>query len=358
MQSSAPLGTLAELPDDYLGALDAQHAKPAWPALRSLIPDAAPERRTRPHCWSYQALRPLLLRAGELTPMERAERRVLMLSNPGLDGKPFATSSIFLGLQLLLPGERAPNHRHSPSAVRMILEGEGAYTHVEGQRLPMQRGDVILTPAHLWHEHGNEGTQPSIWLDALDVPLTVAMEAAYGGAGTRQTPRLQPDASQTRYRRAGLLPYECLDRPARPYPMFRYPWSEVREALLALATDASLGDAVQLAYVNPETGRECMPVLGFSALMLRPGETLTLPFSSASRSWLVIEGEGSSLIAGHTLRWQQNDVLCAPTHCVPQHVNASAQRPAFLIQVDDAPMQRRLGFHEVRRAPEADGDAG
>lgn len=346
MQPSTPLGTMAELPDDYLRALDTMHARPAWPSLRSLIPDHAPERRTLPHRWSYQALRPLLLRAGELTPMDRAERRVLMLANPGLEGRPFASSSIFLGLQLLLPGERAPNHRHSPSAVRMILEGEGAYTHVEGQRLPMRRGDVILTPAHLWHEHGNDGHEPSIWLDALDVPLTVAMEAAYGQAGSHQTPELRADASQTRYRRAGLLPYECLGRPAQAYPMFRYPWDEVRTALLDLASDRAVGEPVQLAYVNPETGRECMPVLGFSALMLRPGESLQLPRSSASRCWLVLEGEGETTVGESMLSWQENDVLCAPTHCTPCHRNASPSRPAFLIQVDDAPMQRRLGFHE------------
>lgn len=343
---SAALGTLAELPDDYLQALQTQHARPAWPSLRSLIPQGRPDHRTVPHCWDYQALRPLLLRAGELTPMERAERRVLMLANPGLEGRPFASASIFLGLQLLLPGERAPNHRHSPSAVRMILEGEGAYTNVEGQRLPMHRGDVILTPAHLWHEHGNDGPKPTLWLDALDVPLTVAMEAAYGSGGTRQTPAVRPDASQTRYRRAGLLPYDCLDRPAQTYPMFRYPWAEVRAALEALATEAPLGQPVHLAYVNPENGQPCMPALGFSALMLRPGETLPLPRSSASRAWLVLEGAGDTTVGAHTLPWRANDVLAAPTHTAPCHRNASAHEAAFLIQIDDAPMQRRLGFHE------------
>lgn len=346
MTASAPLGTLAELPADYLHALDGQHAKPAWPSLRSLIPEGVPDRRTIAHRWTYQDLRPLLLRAGELAPMERAERRVLMLSNPGLEGKPFATASIFLGFQVILPGERAPNHRHSPSAVRIIVEGEGAYTNVEGQRLEMRRGDVILTPAHLWHEHAHEGKGPMIWLDALDVPLMVAMEAAYGSPGSVQTASQRPDASQTRHRRGGLLPYERLGRRAQDYSQFRYPWAEVREALLDLAKDTPTGQAVQLAYVNPETGLECMPTFGFSALMLRPGEEIDMPFTSASTGLLVVEGSGQTVADGKTLSWVESDVVAIPTHSRIRHCNASARQPAFLIQVDDAPMQRKLGFYQ------------
>ena len=97
-------------------------------------------------------LRPLLLQAGELTPMEKAERRVLVMANPGHGlEKMQATSTIYLGMQLLLPGEWAPAHRHTPNAVRMIVEGEGAYTTVNGEKCPMQRGDLILTPTGLWH---------------------------------------------------------------------------------------------------------------------------------------------------------------------------------------------------------------
>ena len=110
---------------------------------------------------------------------------------------------------------------------------------------------------------------------------------------------------------------------------------------------AARDEAVQLAYVNPETGEECMPVLGFSAIMLRPGETLRMPRRSASCGYLVVEGSGESEIDGTTLKWEENDVLAAPTHATIRHRNASSSKPAYLIQVDDAPMQRRLGFYEV-----------
>ena len=343
---NAALGTLAELPTDYLDALRAQHAQPAWPSLRSLVPDGRPDHRTVAHRWSYGDLRPLVLRAGELTPMERAERRVVMLANPGLGGTPFATASIFFGLQLILPGEVAPNHRHSASAVRLIIEGEGAFTTVEGQRCEMRRGDVILTPAHLWHEHAHEGDGPMIWLDALDVPIMLAVEAVYGEPGALQTALARPDSSQTRFRRAGFVPYERLDRAAADYPQFRFAWADARGALLDLARDTPPGQPVQLAYVNPETGRECMPTLGFSALMLRPGEDLAMPRTSASHGFLAIEGAGRCFIGEACFDWSENDILAAPTHSAIRLVNASTTQPAFLLQVDDAPMQRKLGFHE------------
>ncbi|HUT50025.1 MAG TPA: cupin domain-containing protein [Alphaproteobacteria bacterium] len=344
---SEQLGTIDELPTEYLDALTGQDAMPLWPSLRGILPYDKPIHRTVPHVWRYEALRPLLLRAGDLTPMEKAERRVLMLANPGLDGEPFATASIFFGLQLILPGETAPNHRHSPSAVRLIIEGEGGFTTVEGERCPMTRGDVILTPARLWHEHEHRGDGPMVWLDALDAPLVVKMEAAYCIEGEPQNAGNRPDASQTRFRRAGLLPYDALDRAAEDYPQFRYPWVDVRQALLDMASGAGPGEPVQLAYVNPETGRECMPVLGFSALMLRPGEERALPRRSASCGYLVIEGTGESHIDAKTLSWSANDVLAAPTHAAISHRNVSSKTPAFLIQIDDAPMQRKLGFYEV-----------
>ncbi len=340
------LGTIDELPAEYLDQVTAQNAKPLWPSMRDILPYGRPINRTVPHIWRYQALRPLLLRAGELTPIEKAERRVLMLANPGLDPAPFATASIFFGLQLILPGETAPNHRHSPSAVRIIVEGEGGFTTVEGERCPMAKGDVILTPAGLWHQHQHDGDGPMVWLDALDAPLVMGMEAAYCIEGKPQDASNRPDASQTHFRRAGLVPYDRLNREARAYPQIRYPWREVRSALFDLASGAGPKEPVQLAYVNPETGTECMPILGFSALMLRPGEELAPTRSSASMGFLALEGAGETEVDGVTLAWEENDIVAAPTHAVIRHRNISAKNPALLIQVDDAPMQRKLGFYE------------
>ena len=185
------LGRLEDLPADYVAALKSQNLVPLWPSLRALLPPDRPQPRTRATHWSYEALRPLLLKAGSLTPIEKAERRVLVLANPGHGlEKMQASAAIYLGMQLLLPGEWAPAHRHTPNAVRMIVEGEGAYTTVDGEQCPMLRGDLILTPTGLWHEHGHDGDAPVVWLDVLDLPLVHYLEASYHVDGHRQ--RVEP----------------------------------------------------------------------------------------------------------------------------------------------------------------------
>src|SRR5437867_8840171 len=147
------LGRLEDLPADYVAALAAQNLVPLWPNLRAVLPPGKPRPKTQPTCWPYEVVRPLLLKAGELTPIEKAERRVLVLANPGhgLENMQ-ASSSMYLGMQLLLPGEWAPSHSHSPNAVRVIVEGESAYTTVNGEKCVMSRGDLILTPTWQWHE--------------------------------------------------------------------------------------------------------------------------------------------------------------------------------------------------------------
>lgn len=343
----AELGTLEELPLDYRRSLEAVNLLPLWPSMRNLLPEGKPIRRTAPTLWRYADIRPLLLRAGELTPIGKAERRVLVLANPGLGLESIrATPTIYLGMQLILPGERAPNHRHSPSAIRFVVEGRGGYTVVEGEKLPMERGDLILTPPRLWHEHGHDGSEPVIWLDALDLPLIHDMETSYRTDGDWEPPANRPDSSQTLYRRAGLLPYGALDRRASDYPLLRFPWREVRAALLDFAGARGPGEPVRLAYVNPETGAECLPTMGFSALMLRPGETLTMTRRSASAVVHVIDGTGEGIIDGATIDWTEADTFAVPTHAEVALRNASNSAPAFLFLIDDAPLQRRLGIYE------------
>ncbi len=340
------LGRLEDLPADYVKAINDLSVAPLWPQLRGLLPRGQPSRATQPFMWRYADVRPHLLRAGELTPIEKAERRVLVLCNPGhgLD-KLVATPTIYVGLQLILPGEVAPNHRHTPTAVRFVIEGNGGYTTVNNEKCPMHKGDLILTPALTWHEHGHEGSGPVVWLDALDLPMIYAMEASYAIEGPSQTLSDALDASQTKYRRAGLLPYASLAQAQRPkYPQIRFPWADVRAQRGALATVTDKADALQLAYVNPETGESCLPTLGFSAQQLRAGQDLSPRKRSASSVIHVIEGQGESIIDGVTLKWSEGDTLAIPTHAVVTH-RATGQ-DAYLFHVDDAPMQRALGFYE------------
>lgn len=341
------LGRMDDLPAEYRAALAEQNLVPLWPSLRSVLPPGKPVPRTRATAWRYAGLRPLLMQAGELTPIEKAERRVLVLANPGhgLD-KMQASSAIYLGMQLLMPGELAPSHRHTPNAVRMIVEGEGAYTTVDGEKCPMERGDLILTPTGLWHEHGHEGTEPVVWLDVLDLPLVYYMEASYVTEGAPQTVKLQ--GGERTYLHGGVVPSPVFTRGNRRYPMLRYPWRDVRAALVILAETEPAIEAVQMAYINPETGADCQNILGYSALMLRPGETLRLPVRSPAAVFHLIEGSAALTVDDSDFTLSPADTCCAPGFAQVVLRNASASEPAFLFIADESPLHKKLGVYEVR----------
>ena len=341
------LGRLEDLPASYVAELRAQNLVPLWPSLRAVLPPGTPQPRTLAAHWSYAALRPLLLQAGALTPIEKAERRVLVLANPGHGlEKMQASAAIYLGMQLLLPGEWAPSHRHTPNAVRMVVEGEGAWTTVAGEKCPMQRGDLILTPTGLWHEHGHDGSEPVVWLDVLDLPLVHYIEASYHINGNRQT--VTPGRGDRAYARGGLLPTPAFGRNPAAYPMLRYPWADTRAALQSLADDRPQLDAVQLSYVNPETGRDVQNILGYHALMLRPGQVLHLPARSPASVFHVLEGPARAPAGERCFSLAEADTCCVPGYTPITLSNQSADRPSFLFIADEAPLHQKLGVYEVR----------
>ncbi|KAI9011632.1 gentisate 1,2-dioxygenase [Hyaloraphidium curvatum] len=339
------LGRLEDLPQDYRDDLTKLNLVPLWPSLRAVLPPGVPSRRTQATAWAYTDIRPLLLKAGELTPMEKAERRVLVLANPGRGLENMqASPSIYLGMQLLLPGEFAPAHRHTPNAVRMVVEGKGAYTVVAGEKCPMERGDLILTPTGQWHEHEHAGSEPVVWLDVLDLPLVYYAEASYVIEGSRQGHTAK--RGDKLYARGGVLPTPAFRRAADPYPMLRYPWAEAKAALLALAETGE--ERVQVSYVNPETGAPCENNLRFGAMMLRPGQQLTLPVRSTAQVFHAIEGAASVQVDGRDFALATADTACAPGYADIALSNASATEPAFVFVADEEPIQKKMGVYEER----------
>lgn len=341
------LGTLEELPQSYRDDMTKAGVLPLWPLLRNVLPHGQPNPVTKSHLWAFEEVRPLLLRAGELTPVEKAERRVLILSDPGRGNNAMqATAAIYVGLQLLLPGENAPAHRHTPSAARIIVEGEGAYTVVDGERLPMEEGDLVLTPGGAWHDHGHSGSAPVIWLDALDLPLFVSLEGSYAEEADFQAQRNRPDRSQVEYAAAGLVPTRRRDGvPAPRDPMMRFPWTRTEAALRELAAHGDDHEAAELDYVNPETGESCLRVLGFTAMMLRPGQTVRPPLRSSSAVFHVVAGKGRTTVNGETKSWSRKDTFSVPVFAELTH---EAEDEAFLIRIHDAPLQEKIGYYEER----------
>ena len=343
------LGRLEDLPLEYRNELTKLNLVPLWPNLRAVLPPSKPKPKTKPTFWAYSAIRPLLIRAGELTPIEKAERRVLVLANPGhgLENMQ-ASSAIYLGMQLLLPGEWAPAHRHTPNAVRMIVEGEDAWTTVEGEKLPMHRGDLILTPTGLWHEHGHDGKAPVIWLDVLDLPLVYYIEASYHLNGGRQD--IVPGRSDRAYARGALVPTPMFARSGKRYPMLRYPWADAKASLEELAADRPQLDAVQVTYANPETGTDVQNILGYYALMLRPGQMLQLPQRSPAMVFHLIEGAADVRIDDHKFSLREADTCCAPGFTSVTLLNRDTAKPSFLFIADESPLHRKLGVYEQRNA--------
>ncbi len=344
------LGTLEELPQSYRDALTERNLVPLWPAMRSVLPYKVPTRDTSVTKWDYQSLRPLLMQAGELTPIEKAERRVLILANPGHGLENIqATPSIYLGMQLILPGETAPNHRHTPSAVRVIVEGEGAFTTVDGEPCKMERGDLILTPAGKWHEHTHEGDGPIVWLDVLDLPLIYRLNGSWAIEGELQNSDKVRDKSYSDYSAAGVVPNINLTRGSDNTPQLRYPWSKTRACLVEMAADHSDG-LLSISYVNPETGRSIFPSIGFGAIMLRPGETQTLTKRTTPVIFHVLEGAGTMAVEEHPSTdgtpqgFVEKDTLSAPGYTDITLTNLSSSEPLFLMTADESPLHEYLGI--------------
>jgi gentisate 1,2-dioxygenase len=331
------------LPGAYSEALEKLSLAPLWAALHVLLPH---ERVTRvvPHLWRWADLREPLLEAGRLVGMAEAERRVLVLCNPGLPGAYAATATLYAGLQIILPGESAPSHHHTPAALRLVVEGRGAFTTVEGVRCAMEPGDLIITPPMRWHDHGHEGTEPVIWLDGLDIPLVRGFEAAWA---SKMRPAAAPatavDSSQDEFTAAGVVPrasrYEDTG-----YPQVRWPWSSVRSALEAMAAQAPAERPVVLRYVNPRTGSFPLRTMGCEAQWLRPGESTRAERRTASGVFHVIEGRGESTIGDESLAWERGDCVVAPPWHWVRHRNLSSSAPACLFHFSDEPALRALGL--------------
>src|SRR5437016_2623675 len=227
------LFTKAEQTDErkaFYERIDKHSLTPLWEARANLVPPH-PAPACVPAFWRYREMRPYLMEAGHLISAREAERRVLVLENPGLRGASSITHSLYAGLQLILPGEVAPSHRHTQSALRFVLEGRGAYTAVDGERATMHPGDFIITPSWTFHDHGNTGDEPVVWLDGLDIPLVTMLDAGFAERYPEETqPVVRPEGDTLARYGMNLLPVEHR-RTAPASPLFVYPYDRSREAL-------------------------------------------------------------------------------------------------------------------------------
>ena len=331
----------------YYDRIAKDHMTPLWEVLGALVP-REPNSPAQPTLWRYANLRDKVLEAGSLITAEQAERRVLILENPGLAGQSAITQSLYAGLQLILPGEVAPAHRHTQSALRLVMDGEGAYTAVDGERTTMRRGDFIITPSWTFHDHGNLGDQPVVWLDGLDIPTVRFYDAGFaehGQSASQEAVRPEGDAL-ARYGN-NMVPVDFYQDAAEPTRVFVYPFERTMESLNKIASgkpDPHLGH--KLRFINPATGASPMPTIGAFAQRLPAGfETRTYRCTDGT-VYVCLDGEATVWIGENEWQLQRDDIFVVPSW---RPLKFLAKHDTTLFSYSDRPALQSLGLWREAR---------
>lgn len=345
MNPNANLNTEAR--DAFYKAIDPECMTALWSVMGSII-TPEPKSPCEPFMWRYADVRSRLLEAAELITAKEAERRVLILENPGLRGQSKVTTSLYAGIQLVMPGEVAPAHRHSQSALRFVLEASGGHTAVGGEKTEMHLGDFVITPSWEWHDHGNTSDAPVFWLDGLDIPVVQFLDASfYEGFGEDSQPITKPEGDSIARFGANMLPVGY-EKTAPTSPIFSYPYDRSREALEQMRRreewDPCLG--LRMRYVNPIDGGWAMPTIG-AFLQLLPKDFTSAPYRSTDATvYVPVEGRGRTTIAGKTYEWGPLDTFVVPSWHEIVH---ETDEDAVLFSYSDRPIQEKLGLWRERR---------
>ena len=336
----------------FYQAISAHSMTPLWEVLHALVPQQ-PASPCVPALWKYDEVRPFLMRAGEAITAEEAVRRVLILENPALRGQSAVTQSLYAGLQLILPGEVAPSHRHTQSALRFIVEGSGAYTAVDGERTTMRPGDFIITPSWTFHDHGHEGSDPVVWLDGLDIPMIRFFDAGFAENGHAKS-QVVTRTEGTSFARYGhnMAPVRH-DAPfGTTSPIFSYPYERSREALERLERNAPVDDwdGVKLRYLNPLTGGAPMPTMATYMQKLPRGFSGKPWRQTDGAVYSVVEGKGEAVIEMGGKSWRlafgPRDHFVVPSWHTARFVSEPG---CVLFSFSDRPVHQALGIHHEER---------
>ena len=289
---------------------------PGWVDRDVPILWSEPRSRFVPAHWRYEEMKTAIDAAGRLIDVTLAERRNLVLRNPFVDNNFATTNSLVFAYQMLLPGEKARSHRHSPHALRVILDATRSYTIVNGVQTPMESGDVVLTPGWHWHGHGHDGDTPAYWIDGLDVPLTQLLEPMFY--------QDHPDV------------YEEVVSVVKTSP-FRFDRDSIRAGLDKAKADAEGFYGPRIALEAPE-----MPVMGLHVERLDAGSTTRRQRSTADRVFVVMEGSGKTIVGEKSFEWQFGDTIAIPTWNKYEH---KATTDSVLFELSDEPLKRFSNYY-------------
>ncbi|MCR9214413.1 MAG: gentisate 1,2-dioxygenase [Proteobacteria bacterium] len=326
----------------FYDKIDGDNLTPLWEVMSDII-TPEPKSGVMPYLWEFAPTKKFLMEAGELITAKEAERRVLILENPGLRGTSQITTSLYAGLQLVLPGEVAPAHRHSQSALRFVMDGGGAHTTVGGEKTQMHVGDFVITPPMAWHDHGNESADPMIWLDGLDIPMLSLYDASFAEpfSADEQPVGRETGDSLARFG-ANMLPVD-FEKEKMASPIFNYPYERSRASLDRMERQEEWDPChgLKLRYINPVDGGFAMPTIA-TFLQLLPKDFSTAPYRSTDATiFTAVEGHGQSIIDGQTFNWGPKDIFVVPSW---KWVTHETEKGAVLFSFSDRAAQSKLGF--------------
>ena len=304
-----------------------------------------PKTSVRPHLWKWADVYDGLLQARDRIGISKGnvERRTIRLVNPGMEKSEMTSHTMLFSFQLIQPGEVAPAHRHTMTAIRFILQGKGAYTTVDGHKMAMEEGDLILTPQWTWHEHAHEGNEPMVWIDGLDVPFVQALQVISlepykeKRLPVKSTSDLSPDYGMTRPEASGQT------ETSRP---LHYRWRDTYPALKRLAEGTPHPfEGIALDYVNPLTGGSTLPTLSCRMQMLRPGMRTQVHRHTSTSIYHVFRGSGTTVINGEPFHWEKGDTFIVPLWSWHEHASRAAKEDAILFSMHDAPVLKAFGLY-------------
>ena len=319
--------------------------------------EPVPDRCGLPYLWKWEDLRSVIYPTRENVDINQAERRGFALVNPSLGGLPYMTNTLYSDLQLLRPGERCTAHRHTTSASRWCMEGEGGYTVIDGERLEFGPGDLVVTPNWSWHHHGNETKKDIIYLNILDIPIVTTLGAVFNDLEYKkmgdkeanyQSVRDPVNMSAELYGGGGIVPTFMNSSPNRDRftSQFLYPWKNTERQLdLIRKYPGSLYDGIVVEFVNPRTGGPVIPTMSFNMQLLRPDEHTKSHRQTSSAVYAVRDGRGYTQAGTKRIEWKKNDVFAIPPWVWHEHVNLDSKADATLLMVTDKPMVKMLGLY-------------
>ncbi|MBV9190704.1 MAG: gentisate 1,2-dioxygenase [Betaproteobacteria bacterium] len=346
--ASVPKTSVNPARQDLYRRMDKHNTAPLWEVLHALIPDT-PATRCKPYLWKYKDVRPYITEAGKLITAKEAIRRVLVLENPGMRGESCITQSLYAGLQLILPGEIAPSHRHSQSALRFIVEGSGAYTAVDGERTTMYPGDFIITPSWTFHDHGNPGNDPVVWMYGLDIRIVELFAAQFHEVyGEEVQPVTRSEGAATARFGNGLAPINSTSPFGKTTPIFNYPYARSRESLEFMSKDQDPDPhhGWKMTFTNPLTGGHAMPTIAAFIQML-PNGFHSQPYRATDGTiYSVVEGGGKVTIGNDSFDFEPRDTFVVPSW-VPVSIQSTSE--TVLFSFSDRPGQEAMGLWKEKR---------